>query len=167
MPRATCCCATCTTCAIALAVSRPSCWTPITAKRCGRCSKRANCARTARSPGASNSTPAAPMYAPSVPRSKMRARKISFASKAAKPLPKTTISNCQQAAAPAVRSLAAQWSRCSAANSTRGLPYLHRCQAADPRVVAYFPGNPGLFACMPGQQVNPLTLVNDVNSDDS
>ncbi|SON75867.1 hypothetical protein XFF6166_130025 [Xanthomonas citri pv. fuscans] len=28
-----------------------------------------------------------------------------------------------------------------------------------------FPGNPGLFACVPGQQVNPLILVNELNSD--
>lgn len=39
MPRATCCCATCTTCAIVWAVLRRSCWKPTTAKRCGRCSK--------------------------------------------------------------------------------------------------------------------------------
>jgi RIO kinase 1 len=55
-----------------------------TARKCGSCSRRANCVRTARSPAASSSTPVVPTRARCCGRSRTRARRRRSASRAAR-----------------------------------------------------------------------------------
>ncbi len=104
--------------------------------------ERARCVRIACSPGASSSTPAAPTCAPFVPRSKMRARKTSSASKAAKRLRKTrTKAPASRLRQPSGAQAAAHSPRCSAAN-IRPARGVHAPSLTDLRV-ALWPHCPG------------------------